>query len=105
MSDIQFIEDIRNTLEPYRRGLLEPVVEKKIKENILEISSQLISSQGPKKFIEITKSMQKDWKQALSSDIRFGREEEVQKAITKLLTLEMVLSHPSLRELQQKDML
>jgi hypothetical protein len=105
MSTIEFIEDVRNTLKPYNRGLLEPKVEEKIRENVLDISSQLIRNQGTEKFIEITKLMQKDWKEALAQDIRFGREDDAQKAITKLLTLELVLSHPALKHNDQRTKL
>lgn len=95
---INALEALKENYMAHRRGTLDSRVEEKIKENVFKICKELYCAQGLDVFQKTTNSMVNDWKQALACDIRFGREDSADKNLLKLVTMELVLSHPLLQK-------
>ena len=83
-------------------GKVDKDIEKKIRENVFEIMQRLFSNTNPEKFMNTTQLMYRDWSQSYSEDIRFGRDEEADKAMIKLSTFEWVVSLPSVQKMRME---
>lgn len=95
MNLIDHINICKNENLSLKRGLMDPEVERKIKTNVFEIAERLVTHQGEEAAIKTFNLMLEDWKKALKADWHFGREEDAQKELTKIVLLEQILSRRS----------
>ena len=98
------LEQLKQQTQDFHRGRLPAEIERKIRENVFEIFQQMYRNVGLQRLLETSTLMYKDWSQAYSEDIRFGREEDADKAMIKLSTFEWILSLPSLKKEREHEL-
>ena len=103
MEFLKELEGLKAQTNVLSRGRINSLVETKIRNNVYDIMTKLFTNAGPQKFLATTKLMYRDWTQELSEDVRFGREESVDKAMIKLSTFEWILSLPSIQKLRELE--
>lgn len=84
-------------------GKLNINIEKKIRENVFEIMAKLYTNTNSENFIRTTQLMYRDWGQSFSEDIRFGRDEDADKAMIKLSTFAWIVSLPSVQKMRSEN--
>lgn len=100
MEFLEELKQLQNQTANLYRGRVESNIEKKIRESVFDIIQQLYKNTNSEKFINTTKLMYRDWSQSYSEDIRFGRDEDADKAMIKLCIFEWVLSLPSVQNMR-----
>ncbi|EPZ49222.1 hypothetical protein M902_0769 [Bacteriovorax sp. BAL6_X] len=100
---MNFLDELRELSKQasnLSRGKIDINIERKIRENVFEIMEELYGNATPANFIKTTKLMYRDWSQSYSEDIRFGRDEDADKAMIKLSIFEWIVSLPSVQEMR-----
>lgn len=98
MDFLNELETLRQQTENFHRARLPFAIEKKIRDNVFEIFQKMYHNVGMQKLLQTSQLMYQDWSRAYSEDIRFGRQQEADKAMIKLATFEWILSLPSLKK-------
>lgn len=100
MNFLDELRELSSQASTLGRGKIDINIERKIRENVFEIMEELYGNTTPANFIRTTKLMYADWSKSYSEDIRFGRDEDADKAMVKLSTFEWIVSLPSVQEMR-----